>query len=79
MQGKRGMEILEQRRRYITHYSPTKHPGSKSGRLPADYKPPAPKGNVWKAVSRPVRRYPGWKKRLIKMVEAGKFQVGGQG
>jgi hypothetical protein len=43
----------------------SKHYGSKKG-----YRPPTPehpRGNTWRAMSRPVRSLPGWQKRQVAL------------
>jgi hypothetical protein len=60
------------RRRQAALYGglPGKHPGSKK-----NYQhQPAGKGNTWRAMTRALRRYPGWKKRVLRLAEENGWQ-----
>lgn len=65
-------DLMKYRASLIHSPRPTKHPGSKKGRIPEDWHPG--KGSAFKAVSRPVRRRPGWKKKMLRAIMEAKRQ-----
>lgn len=64
MLGKVGADIIK--RRAMMQYAPeTKHPGSKPGYRHRASRPV--KGNTWRAMTRSLRCYPGWRKRATSL------------
>lgn len=55
--------IVDARKLQQLHPRTTKHPGSKRGYIPK----PGMKGNSWRAMTRSLRRYPGWHKRIVNL------------